>query len=58
GIRLGTAAITTRGVKENEMEAIAEMIDSILSDVNNEENILKVRKQVNEMMSNRPLFAW
>ncbi|MDY0054416.1 MAG: serine hydroxymethyltransferase, partial [Bacteroidales bacterium] len=58
GIRLGTAAITTRGVKENEMEAIAEMIDSILSDVGNEENILKVRKQVNEMMSNRPLFAW
>ena len=58
GIRLGTAAITTRGVKENEMEAIAEMIDSILSDVSNEENILKVRKQVNEMMSNRPLFAW
>lgn len=58
GIRLGTAAITTRGVKENEMEAIAEMIDLILTDVNNEANITKVRKQVNEMMSKRPLFAW
>ena len=58
GIRLGTAAITTRGVKENEMEAIAEMIDIVLTDVNNEANITKVRKQVNEMMSKRPLFAW
>ena len=58
GIRLGTAAITTRGVKENEMEAIAEMIDLVLTDVNNEANITKVRKQVNEMMSKRPLFAW
>lgn len=58
GIRLGTAAITTRGVKENEMEAIAEMIDTVLTDVNNEANITKVRKQVNEMMSKRPLFAW
>ena len=58
GIRLGTAAITTRGVKENEMEAIAEMIDLILTDVNNEANITKVRKQVNEMMNKRPLFAW
>ena len=58
GIRLGTAAITTRGVKENEMEAIAEMIDTVLTDVNNEANITKVRKQVNEMMNKRPLFAW
>ncbi|HHT02700.1 MAG TPA: serine hydroxymethyltransferase [Bacteroidales bacterium] len=58
GIRLGTAAITTRGVKENEMEAIAEMIDLVLTDVNNEANITKVRKQVNEMMNKRPLFAW
>ncbi len=58
GIRVGTPAITTRGLKENEMATIVDMIDSILSDVNNEENILRVRKQVNEMMSHRPLFAW
>lgn len=58
GIRVGTPAITTRGLKETEMAAIVDMIDSILSDVENEENILRVRKQVNEMMSHRPLFAW
>ena len=36
GIRVGTPAITTRGLKEDEMEAIVEMIDQVLSDVNNE----------------------
>ena len=58
GIRVGTPAITTRGLKEDEMEAIVEMIDVVLSDVNNEELIAETRKKVNAMMENRPLFAW
>lgn len=58
GIRVGTPAITTRGLKENEMAVIVDMIDAILSDVNNEELIISTRNKVNEMMANRPLFAW
>ena len=58
GIRVGTPAITTRGLKEHEMEAIVELIDEVISNINNEEVIAKVAKKVNEMMAHRPLFAW
>ncbi|MDR0971844.1 MAG: serine hydroxymethyltransferase [Bacteroidales bacterium] len=58
GIRVGTPAITTRGLKEDEMQPIVDMIDNILSDVNNEELITKTRNKVNELMASRPLFAW
>jgi len=58
GIRVGTPAITTRGLKEYEMEAIVELIDEVISNINNEEVIAKVAKKVNEMMAHRPLFAW
>lgn len=58
GIRVGTPAVTTRGLKEDAMPIIVDMIDGILSDVNNEALIEKTRKQVNDMMSNRPLYAW
>ena len=58
GIRVGTPAMTTRGLKEADMPVVVDLIDKILSDVNNEELIAKVRGTVNEMMSNRPLFAW
>jgi len=58
GIRVGTPAITTRGLKEHEMEAIVELIDEVISNINNEEVIAKVSKKVNEMMAHRPLFAW
>ncbi len=58
GIRLGTPAITTRGVKEPFMEKIAEMIETVLSNIENEEIIAKVRTEVNEEMSKYPLFAW
>ena len=58
GLRFGTPAITTRGLKEDKMEYIAELIDRVLSDAENEENIAAVRKDVNALMANYPLFAW
>ena len=58
GLRFGTPAITTRGLKEGKMEYIAELIDRVLSDAENEENIAAVRKDVNALMENYPLFAW
>lgn len=58
GIRVGTPAITTRGVKEDKMAYIVELIDRVLRDPENEAEIAKVRKEVNEMMSPLPIFAW
>ncbi|MFT7344350.1 MAG: glycine hydroxymethyltransferase [Lentimonas sp.] len=58
GIRIGTSAITTRGVQANEIPKIVELIDSVISDIENQDNIARVKKEVNELMSNRPLFAW
>jgi len=57
GIRLGTPAITTRGAKEDLMVEIAEMIETVLSNVDNAEVIASVRKRVNNTMSNYPLFS-
>ena len=58
GLRFGTPAITTRGLKEDKMDYIAELIDRVLSDAENEENIAAVRKDVNALMENYPIFAW
>ncbi len=58
GIRVGTPAITTRGLKETQMPAIVDMIDEVISNIDNEQIIDKVRKQVNEFMKDFPLFAW
>jgi glycine hydroxymethyltransferase len=58
GIRLGTPAITTRGAKEDLMLEIAEMIETVLSNVDNEEVITSVRKRVNYTMAKYPLFAY
>ena len=58
GLRFGTPAITTRGLKEDKMDYIAELIDRVLSDAENEENITAVRKDVNALMEQYPLFAW
>ncbi len=55
GIRVGTAAITTRGVKEDMMKPIAELIDSVITDPENEAKIAEVRAKVNEMMVKLPL---
>ncbi len=58
GIRVGTPAITTRGVKEDKMEYIVDLIDRVLSDPENQEVIDSVRAEVNQLMNNYPLFAW
>ncbi len=55
GIRVGTAAITTRGVKEDLMKPIAQLIDKVITDPENENVIAEVRTQVNEMMKGYPL---
>jgi len=58
GIRIGTPAITTRGIKENEIEIIVELIDRVISNINNDQIKKEVKKEVNKLMSNFPLFAW
>jgi len=58
GIRLGSAAITTRGVKEDLMEPIVNMIDTVLSNPDDTNVIAGVRAKVNEMMSAFPIFAY
>ncbi len=58
GLRFGTPAITTRGVKEDKMAYIVELIDRVLSDAENVENIAAVRADVNAMMADYKLFAW
>lgn len=58
GIRLGTPAITTRGAKEDLMVEIAEMIETVLSNVENHEIITSVRKRVNATMEKFPLFNY
>jgi glycine hydroxymethyltransferase len=58
GIRIGTPAITTRGVKEDEIKLIVSLIDRALMNRSDANAIAQVRKEVNELMSHRPLFAW
>ncbi|WP_125722935.1 serine hydroxymethyltransferase [Flavobacterium ustbae] len=58
GIRVGTAAITTRGLVEADMETIVALIDKVLSDHTNEDLIEEVAAEVNEMMSERPIFKY
>lgn len=58
GLRVGTPAITTRGLKENHMQAIVDMIDKVISNINDETVINKVRAEVQEMMKPFPLFAY
>ena len=57
GIRVGTAAITTRGLKENEMEAIVELIDQVIMNHENEDLLDEIAIKVNAMMSELPLFV-
>lgn len=56
GIRLGTAAVTTRGLKEDDMKVVADFIDDVLMNIDNEEKIDQIADEVNEFMKARPLF--
>jgi glycine hydroxymethyltransferase len=56
GIRIGTPAITSRGLKEEHMATIVKFIDTVLMNPDNEEVIGKVRKEVNAMMEGFPLY--
>ncbi|WP_029904842.1 serine hydroxymethyltransferase [Prevotella sp. 10(H)] len=58
GLRFGTPAITTRGAKEPLMTEIVEMIDTVLSNPENDQTIKSVRDKVNSIMKEYPLFAW
>ncbi len=57
GIRVGTAAITTRGLKENQMEAIVDLIDQVIMNHDNEDKLDEIAIKVNAMMSELPLFV-
>lgn len=58
GLRFGTPAITTRGLKENKMGWIVELIDEVLQNPESEQTIAHVREEVNREMNQYPLFAW
>jgi glycine hydroxymethyltransferase len=56
GIRIGTAAMTTRGFKEPQMKKIVNLIDKVLMKPEDEKVLTKVRDEVNAMMENYPLY--
>ena len=56
GIRIGTAAITTRGLKEYDMKTIVSLIDKVISNYTNESVINNVANEVNQLMEGRLLF--
>lgn len=58
GIRVGTPAITTRGLKEEHMATIVDLIDEVISNIDDEKVIASVREKVNKLMEGFPLFAW
>ena len=58
GLRVGTPAITTRGLKENMMEPIVDMIDDVISHIDDTKKLEAVKEKVNAMMAEYPLFAW
>jgi len=57
GIRIGVAAVTTRGLKEADMNAVVELVDQVISNHEDEAILETVKVKVNEMMAGRPLFA-
>jgi glycine hydroxymethyltransferase len=58
GFRVGTSAITTRGLKKKHMSVIVDLIDEVISNINDETVIEAVKIKVNDLMSEFPLFAW
>lgn len=56
GIRIGTPAVTTRGLKEDDMQTIVEFIDAVINNFESEEILASIAKKVHKFMSHRPLF--
>ena len=57
GIRVGTPAITTRGLKEQEVKTVVDLMDRVITNSENDSIIAEVKKEVIDLMSGRPLFA-
>lgn len=58
GIRLGTAAVTTRGLRERDMDTVAELINEVVGNLNNNEVLEVVKKRAHELMNGHPLFSY
>lgn len=56
GMRIGTAAITTRGMKENDMEQVVSLIDEVLKNIDNDEKLTAIKGEVNKLMKDFPLY--
>jgi len=56
GIRIGTPAVTTRGLKEDDMHTIVEFIDAVINNFESEEILASIAKKVHKFMCHRPLF--
>jgi len=57
GIRIGTSAITTRGLKEKEMQQIVDLIDGVILNFDNDQKLASIADKVNDMMAKKPLFV-
>ena len=57
GIRIGVSAVTTRGLKEDDMLTIVDLIDHAIANVGNEEALHAIADKVNKMMTDKPLFV-
>ncbi|GJQ05933.1 serine hydroxymethyltransferase [Capnocytophaga cynodegmi] len=58
GIRLGVAAVTTRGLKEDDMQIIADLFDEVIKNYHNDEHLEEIAEKVNDFMEDRPLFTY
>ena len=58
GIRLGTPAVTSRGMKENDMVTIVELLDKVIENHTDDAKLAEIKEEVKALMSNRPLFTW
>ena len=57
GIRIGAAAVTSRGLKEEDVTRIVDLIDTVLTNINNEEAIFAIKSEVNSWMNEVPLYT-
>ena len=56
GIRVGTAAITTRGLKEEDMKTVVDLVDNVITNIEDEAVLEETKNKIHSMMSDKPLF--